>query len=422
MCTLKKIIFFVALSFFYCPDSMGQGIFFQEEKEIEERAKENLVSTLIAKGFQNISIAAEDSTLHLTLENRLYRSETAAIKKIISLIAAESYSSYQHIELTLQNQGIPFSKVDFSNTFNKTEGLLNYHISSYTSDIQSYWRTYFLQNQFYNKGQYRFELEFEPQLKLALGSKEDAIKHQINLLPNLNFYLWKGAQLNFQGILPISSEWNIPEDKFWRPYRITFRQYVSLAPQTLLRGTIGYFTNRRYGAELALHKLLGQQGNYAIEAQIAYTGFASFPKVLWVEEPEKGWQIGDVNYLSYGIGLEYRIPKWNTRFSLKWRKNLLDQKLVRAEVWRQFKELQIGFFAYQYEGQRNYGFDITIPIFPKKYAKPKWLQIKPSRFLRYTYHTTQNYVSDFSTGVSWWDFYKNTNASFLHQNLNSNNF
>ena len=70
----------------------------------------NLKERLIENGFENISVVLKDHSIILTYENRIYRSEIAAIEKIMGIISPLS-SEYDEIILIPQNKGIPLSMV-----------------------------------------------------------------------------------------------------------------------------------------------------------------------------------------------------------------------------------------------------------------------------------------------------------------------
>lgn len=414
---MKWIFTFVFL-LCYLSIILGQVSFTTGNEGITERAKDNLLSTLLDKGLQNLAAVEQDSTLYLTFENRVYRSDFKLLQSLTEAFAKDTYFQFEHVEVTIQNRGLPIIKTSFSNANfaaeNKVNGLFTLN-HSVLADYKE-WKQRFGKKQT-NKGQYRAEIEIGVQLKLALGAQRDPILHQVSLLPALNLYLWRGAQIKLQGLVPLSDELDIVEEQFWRPRLLVLDQYLPLPKQFLLRASVGYFTERRYGTALELNKFLGKQGQVLLQVRTAYTGFASFPKVLGVEFPEKGWQIGGVNYWTYGLAAEWRIPRWELRTRLEWEKSLLNKEVVRVEVWRQFNELQLGFFAFQYEKQENYGFRIAIPILPKKYAKPGRVHIKPSRYFRYTYHSTQNYATKFSVGEDLWDFYKTLHPGFIQHHI-----
>lgn len=394
----------------------GQVEFHLTEKERKEKKLTEYSNALHNQGFQNIAVIEEKRTLHVTFENRRFRNEIDALKKAIDIFYEQVGLNYQAIEYTLQNRGIPTLTSNFAKLKKEdreSASVISLQLlSSQIADTKDWYERF--GNRLKNKGQWSLEFEVAPQLFLALGSARDPILHQLNLLPTANLYLWKGARIKMQGIVPISDELKNPEDKFWRPRLMTFSQYIQLPKQFIVSGTLGYFTSRRYGGALEVNKFLGKNSKLLAQGGVGLTGFASFPKTVNVDTPIKGWQIGDLNYWTYYLAAEYIIPRWSLRTRLEWRKVLLNRSLVRAEVWRQFNELQLGFFLFRFDGQENYGFQLAFPLFPKRYAKPGRIHFKTSRFIDYTYHTTQYYASDFSTGENLWQFFETLHPAFMN--------
>jgi len=103
--------------------------------------------------------------------------------------------------------------------------------------------------------------------------------------------------------------------------------------------------------------------------------------------------------MGYRLGADYWLSKWNTRVGLSYGKVLHQKRVLRLEVAQQFKETEIGFFAFKTDRGNNYGFQLAIPIFPKKYWKPKFISIRPANQFTYTYHSTQNRIQDYNTGI-----------------------
>ena len=77
---------------------------------------------------------------------------------------------------------------------------------------------------------------------------------------------------------------------------------------------------------------------------------------------------------------------------------MYDRNITQLRITQNFKELSFGLFGFKTKSGYNYGVDLKIPIFPKKYWKPKTISIRPATHLKYTYYTTQNYVSEYETG------------------------
>ena len=380
----------------------------------------SVANQMVAEGFQSISIKQEGTSFFLAYENRVYRYEVVAIKKIIQLVTPLIKSEATKLIIITQRQQIPI----FSTTLTIADYLdfqeeiipLEQFISrlQITQKVEKWNRkNWGIHNN--NSGKYKLEFVIAPDLNLALGGFPDAIQHQFNLLPTANIYLWQGAKFKFQAILPISNELPIPEETFVRPGILSFNQEIRL-PSNLFAGvSVGYFTNYRYGTALDLRKYFFN-GNLAIRGHLGYTGYASYPKRLGVDEPEKIWQYGDFDYVDYKIGIDYFIAKWNIKVGIDYGKILYDKNITQVRITQNFKELSFDLFGFKTESGYNYGVDLKIPIFPKKYWKPKTISIRPATHLKYTYYTTQNYVSQYETGN---DFMLN-NQSFtpaLIQNL-----
>ena len=136
-----------------------------------------------------------------------------------------------------------------------------------------------------------------------------------------------------------------------------------------------------------------------------------------MEEAIKGWEYTDIDYLDYNIAAKYWFKDWNTEVKLEYGTALFDKEQLRLSVLQHFNEVDIGFFALRTQRGNNYGMQFNIPIFPKKYWKPKRLSIRPSNYLEYTYHATQTFVEQYATGSTVEDYYRQLNPAFLKKQL-----
>lgn len=369
-----------------------------------------LIEELISEGFLNVDLNVIDSDqLEIAFENRHYRFEREAISKVVEIVQATNCTSeIKNLEIFSKVRNIPYLHCSY--LADTVANLLHLKNSKYNFSLNSSTFSH-------NAGQYRFEFEIEPQLRLALGGSPDAVIHQVNLLPSLNFFLWEGAMLRFQYIIPVLDEFERPRD-IVRPGVLTFNQILRLPQNIMANVTVGYFQNTRYGVEGELGKWMFGDKVYA-GARVGYTGYASFPKLRTSNgQIEKGWEYSDISYLDYSMNIDGRINKWNFQFGAEYSKHLLRQHSLRVYGFRQFDELTIGFFGYKiFDRGNNYGFNISIPILPKKYSKPKLIQIKPSRWFRYEYETSQNRILQYNSGSSLEEFFENMHPSLL---LNQN--
>ena len=357
-------------------------------------------STLVQQGFQGVTTNSSDSTLIISFENRVFRLEANAIYNIVKTVIQKTENQYKKLILISKKQDIPLlawevNPADFKAIENGEISLDKFKQKLYVTNSSSYFDS--IKKNSINSGNYKIEIVVEPTLGLALGGFPDPVLHQINLNHSLNIFLWKGATVKLQGIFPLSNEIEVPEEKYVRPSILSFNQQVRLSKDIFVNAGIGYFTENRYGANVGVKKFY-LNGNLMLKGSLGYTGFAAYPKLVGEDQLLKKWQYSNLNYLDYNIGANYWLSKWNLRFGISYGKFLNEKRAIRAELVQNFKETRIGFFAFKTEGGNNYGMQIAIPFFPKKYWKPKFISVRPPTHFNYTYHSKQVYMDDYWTG------------------------
>lgn len=378
---------------------------------------DNIANNLVAHGFQNIQVAAEDSTLFLAYENRLYRFEANAIVQLLNIIATEVSTSFSQCTIIVLKEGIPqvaltVALQDFKLVKKQQMELAEFKQRiQITNEIPSMDR---FAEPAKNTGTFKLEIVITPQLKLALGGFPDPVLHQVNINTGLNVYLWKGAKIYAEGIIPLANEIRIADENYVRPNIFTFQQQIRLPHTVFLKASAGYFQNNRYGGLVEAKKFL-LNGNLLLEAKVGYTGYAAFRQYAESSGTVRHWEYAPANYLDYAVGAKYWLSKWNVRMGVAYGKALHHKKYLRVELTQRFKETEIGFFAFNSKRGNNYGVRLAIPIFSKKYWKPKAASIRPATHFNYTYHTTQNYVQSYETGLD--NFENRLNPALLKNQL-----
>lgn len=405
--TLRQPILMIALILLASYWSQGQVY-----RGSIEADTESIRLLLTQEGFQNVMAFYDYNQLIVSYENRRYRLESEAIKQIVRLLDGEVSSEINQLVIVTRKLNIPILYTTIPLTTNTksqpnsltlpTTGKVN------LKEVESY---DFSQRPASNTGNYRIELELKPELRLALGGFPDPVVHQFNILPALHFYLWKGARLSWQTTLPIWNEFDIPDQRSWRPRIIQLEQRFRLPAQTFVGLSMGYFTKNRYGSVVELGKYFWN-GNLLLSGKVGYTGYANYEK-----EPAKVWKIGVLDYVDYKIEANYYFKKWNVISRVEYAKTLFDQYMLRGSVSKYFKEIEIGFFVYQTQKGNNYGFHCAIPLMPKKYFKPSFLSIRPASSFDYIYHGTQNYVTQYETIRDLGSFMRQLEPFFIQRQL-----
>lgn len=397
-----------------------------QETSLEKvSVSELLVEQLVENDFYNISISDATTALAISFENRKYRFDQDAMWKAIEIVLPLISDKYYYVHFEQKYRGIKM--------LNLTLSVADYELwkeKKITTEELCYKIELNNKSPFHKElkmasnrssTNYTMELIIEPQFRLGLGERIDPVRHQFNLLPAVHLHLWTGAKIIAQGIIPISTELDFPEEEFNRPGILALSQLIRLSPSSFAALSVGYFSRYRYGTTLEIGKYFFD-GRISILGKVGYTGYASYPKRLGYEKPEKGWQASRMNYLDYQMAVQYRIPKWNLTAELEYGRVMFGKEILKVSLTRLFKQTEIGFFGYKTNDGRNYGFHVNIPLFPKKYLTKKWITIKPSKYINYNYSGTQHYASIYKNGNEFKSLFRDFNPAFYKAALNPNNY
>ncbi|MFA7288052.1 MAG: YjbH domain-containing protein [Melioribacteraceae bacterium] len=349
-------------------------------------------------GFENIRIKAENSSLFISYENRLYRFEATALKNATKLIE-EALQDYKEIYFIILNRNIPLSLF----VYNVDER----RFVDYIFDVDEYWNKV-KDIEPINSSNLKFDLVVKPDFKGEFGDYSNPVQAQLNLLPEINTNIFSGLSMSVETIVPLYNEFSVLEDSV-RQGIISLSQFIRLPNSVFLLGSVGYFTNNRYGVDFEGKKYYNN-GNFSLGLNFGYTGFAQlmFGKVFYSEP-----------YLVTGnINTEYRVPEYDLTLGITAGKFIYKDMSLRFDVNRQFGEIEIGFFAiYSEGGNYNGGFNFVIPLFPSKHLKPNIVRIKTSDNYRWEYRVRGLIPGQrgrsYKTGNSINSLLEKTNPSFI---------
>jgi hypothetical protein len=98
---------------------------------------------------------------------------------------------------------------------------------------------------------------------------------------------------------------------------------------------------------------------------------------------------------------------------------LYNDQGLRVDVYRQFGEVNIGFFGLLSAGTSNTGFNFKIPLTPKRYFKMKRVRLRPSNNFNWEYRFKGFIRSGvlFNTGNHLISRIPDFNPDFMKNNL-----
>ncbi len=343
----------------------------------QNRGAEKLAAALVASGFENVAVVIVESKMIVTYENRIYRHDARAVKEALR-IALPFARGVTHLVLIPQHRKLPLVAVTIplETTLALSHGAVTYENSASTVAlaVHSDWQKLETLPRA-NTSLRKLDLVIYPQVHAVFGDYADPLKFQINVAPELEVSLWQGMSLSAQLIIPLHNELQQASDGV-RPGVLALNQFLRLPHQALAAITLGYFTRQRYGVDLEAKKYL-RNGKFSIGGNLGYTGYASYGDGQWTYSSLDLW--------TALANADFRWSRFDLFVRATYGKFLYQDKGWRGDVWRQFGEVEIGFYGIHTQAGTNLGFNFSIPIFPPRYAKAGTLRLRPARYFPWEY-------------------------------------
>ena len=395
----------------------------QITKEFRLQHINEMANALENEGFQNISIYQLKEDYVVAYENRKYRFEATALKRVLQVSADIAIKDTTNIIFITKRNNVPIvsTHVSLKEYTAYKKGFLKddefAQSIAITQEVSTINGTQPIIAT--NTGNYQLELVLRPYFSVELGNRHlaDQFIHLFDVRPKLNFYLWKGAHFTYEFILPISNEFK-EQAPHWgkiRPRIIALSQQVRLPYDAFLTASIGVFSRSRYGMSTELGKYF-LNGKALITGRMGYTGHASYIRYNG-DEVTKGWLYAPLDYIDYKVGMHYWFPKRNTQMSLEYGKVLSERKMVRFTCTQKIREKDIGFFVFKTDQGTNYGMQLNVPLVPRKYWRSKWLSIRPSKQFQYEYIANTNLAREYQSQGMYEGFPQDLNPAFLQLQL-----
>jgi len=385
---------------------------------IRAAESDSLKKQLISKGFNNVAIVVDNNDLLVTFENSIYRFEPAAIKEVMNLSLPFCIYKSRLIIVVQKNKlpvvAIEINLFDYQKAISDSLGMsFNYIKASYNCD--EFWSK-FKNASKSNSSSLKTDVVVGVDMLLILGIWSNPIMPQFNLGASFNTSLWQGMTITVQPVYEIYNEivTVYPVLDVFRPGLITANQIIKLPANIFVSATIGTFLKYRYGFDLETKKF-SSKGNWAVGLRCGYTG-------AWLFEDKylDYWTLDEINVTMSG---EYRFQSvdFTTRVTVG---KFVYDKGVRIDFFRQFGEINIGFFVEKTTTTKNVGFNFSLPIFPSKYYKYPYIRVRPSENFSWEYVTPYIPITNaviYQTGREIDNVFKNLNPGFIVKYLRIEN-
>ncbi len=381
--------------------------------------KQSLIKDLISNGFENIRIKVDDDKLILAYENRVFRFDIDAIKEVLKIVAPK-LEDKQILILIPQNRKVPLVlfEVKVSDCkdylFSKISGKEFAEKLNIDFLVDKIWNEIERETEF-NSSNFKFDITIKPSVQFQFGPFTKPVMYQVNLVPGLYTSLCKGVSLDYECILPLHNDLLQREDSVRTGFAV-INQVFRLPGSFFISSSLGLFQGERYGFDLEAKKFYSN-GDVNFGFNLGCTSLAYF----------EGTKLFYSNQFTVtgSLSSEVRLPEYNLTLGLVIGKFLMGDSSIRFDIYREFDEVQIGFFAIKStNGISNGGFNISIPIFPGKYCNPSTVRFRPAENFGWGYLVKSNGADliglTYNTGNRIDYFIKQLNPEFIKNNFNKN--
>ncbi|MBQ7772878.1 MAG: hypothetical protein IJ383_02235 [Bacteroidales bacterium] len=354
---------------------------------------EDTVDELVRMGFENVGWAEDEEERVYVLENTAYRIDGIGIGKAIDLIQKYGLPQDKVCRLIVLNNNVPMISLCCNAGGDKE---ITRHDWNVSYDLGDSWELVKGEKR-QNSSLYKVDFLVYPSFSFKNVRLSVMYEFQINASPAMEVSLWRGSKLSAQLVIPILNQYGYLYDEV-RPGMITLSQTVRLPYNTFLTGTVGIFSNERWGADMKVEHFFKNE-RFSVDARVSYTGWGR-----WGE-----WERGkSINAFRFGydkhnmiftgsIGGSYYIPKYNLQFSLHGEKYLLEELGIRFDMIRHFRYCSIGFYGMKVEDAGNDGynagfrFQVTLP--PYKYKRRGYVpRVQLSRNVGLSYNAGNEFI------------------------------
>lgn len=330
---------------------------------------EATVDALVEMGFENVGWTEDNDERVYVLQNSTFRAQGVGVGKAVDVIQRMGLPRGKACRIIVLDNNVP----QVSLTYRPAEGdsLISAERRDWevSSDLGGSWKKV-RKVEKKNSSLFKVDIVVYPEFMFQNYKLSRMYDIVLNLSPAVEVSLWKGGKFTGQVIFPIVNDYGERYRQI-RPGFLTLSQAVRLPHNIFMSASVGFFNNFRWGVDVrAKHAFRDER--FCVDARLAYTGRGWFEN--WAYYHGYKWT------LTGHIGGSFYWPKYNTQFSLKAERFLLEEFGLRGEMVRHFRYASIGFYGVKVFGQKlaanngfNAGFLFQINLPPYKYKRKGYI-------------------------------------------------
>ena len=324
---------------------------------------ETTTELLVNQGFENVRYAENEKECIYTVENNVYKAQGVGIAKALDIIQKHGLTDDKRCKVIITNLDVPelsltYEPIDVADTTTtKKNWETSYNIGDSWNLVKKEKKK--------NSSRFKVDILVYPQLSYKNLIITQIYQVLFTLNPAIEVSLWQGMKLTAQIVVPIYNDgygsWNDQK----RMGFLTLSQKFRLPYNIKGKAVVGIFNMDRYGLDLNLFRPFDFDSRFSLEGRLGYTsiGYWDNFKFLYTKKDF---------ITTWTLGANYYWPRYNTEFSLKWEKYLLEEKGVKFEMTRNFRYASISFYAQKTSVAKSNGgfrFQILLPAYKQKRHK-----------------------------------------------------
>ena len=365
--------------------------------------------TLYLYGFDKVSSSISNKMLCLHFENRYWRSDAKAIYEILDAID-ESVIRTDSLRIHLMNDSMVFLSIETkrSEIRKLLLGEINYQTWVTNSSFILGDSVSSINHKPTSKTSHLLEFGLTPQYQL--GNYNNPLRLRLEITPELTALLPFGVRFRGGIGLPVYND--LDQNRTVRLSHLSLTRQFQVQPGLYGGVSAGFFSRNRAGAHIQFTQYLWDE-RFSFTYQGGYTRFSSAMGAvddLFVE---------DQPYVVSTVAAEYRWKKYHLDLNIEYGQFLYYDSGFKMDVQRYFGETIIGMFVLQTRRGTNYGFHVSIPLFPRKGARVSGLMVRSASHVPFSYRYEGNDLKGrmYRTGIDYPTRLKRVYPSYLLDEL-----
>lgn len=337
---------------------------------------DSVVKVLVDMGFENVSWIEDDEERVFVFENIPYRLNGVGVGKAIDLIQGSGLPINKSCRVIVLENNVPQISLNYQPVMADSTMTVMRQDWEVTYDLGDSWKK-IRKTKAKNSSLFKVDIVVYPEFYFRNYRVSVIYEIVLNASPAVEISLWKGMKFTGQVIFPIINDYGERYEQI-RPGYLTLSQTVRLPYNTFITGSFGTFgSGMRWGGDVRVKHILKDE-RFTLDARISYTRQGYYKDWSFYSYKDKNW------ILTGYLGGNFYWKQYNTNFSLKVERYLMDEYGVRFDLVRNFRHASIGFYAMKVENAGNKGFNggfrFAFALPPYKYKRKGYIpRITPAK-------------------------------------------